>query len=311
MKRHTRADYGGSPEAEAYSQQLGIWEQTVPSTTPETPSARESAKHALDELVAHALAYRTGPELIKLMEFTCRFPHLAPYNAMLLHVQNPGIRFALPPAYWKRDYKRRIKPGTRPYVVLIPFGPVRFVFDLSDTEPINAAEDRVPEEAINPFGAKGEPPESALKNMEKASAKLKIEVKYADLATNLAGFVQHHTSKGWDFFLQLNSKQTAGAQFGTFVHELAHVFCGHLGKTDVGFWMDRPGTSTASRELEAEAVAYLVTRRLGVDVGSVKYLSGYVSADKPLPDYSLDHVLTAAGKIEDMIHNRLRLKNTT
>lgn len=209
MTRHTRSDYSGSPEAEAYSQQLDIWQQTAPTFSTEPPTARESLKHALDELVSNALAYRTGPELRELLDFSCRFPHLAPYNAMLLHVQNPGIRYALPPAYWKREFKRRIKPGARPYVVLIPFGPVRFVFDLSDTEPINPTEDRVPEKAINPFGAKGEPPVSALSNMEKACAKLSIQVKYAELATHLAGSVQRHTSDSWDFFLQLNNKHAS------------------------------------------------------------------------------------------------------
>lgn len=308
MIRHTRANYGGSPEAELYSEQLGGWEQTAAVSPPQPLSERDSAKHALDELVSNALAYRTGPELRELLEFSCRFKHMAPYNAMLLHVQNPGIRYALSRADWKSHYRRQVKPGARAYVVLIPFGPVRFVFDLSDTEPIDPAWDRVPEQAINPFGATGLPPESAIPNMIKNCAKLRIQVSEADLATHLAGYVQTHTSPGWDFFLQLNAKHKPATRFGTFVHELGHVFCGHLGESKDGFWMNRRGAALASRELEAEAVAYLVTRRLGVDVGSAGYLAGYISANKPLPDYSLDHVLTAAGKIEDMIHDRFRLK---
>ena len=64
---------------------------------------QETARKALDDLISRALAYRTGPELKALLDFMKRFRHLAPYNAMLLHVQNPGIGYALQPRFWSRD----------------------------------------------------------------------------------------------------------------------------------------------------------------------------------------------------------------
>jgi hypothetical protein len=64
------------------------------------------------------------------------------------------------------------------------------------------------------------------------------------------------------------------------------------------------------REFEAEAVAYLVTDRLGLDLGSHKYLAGYLSDDKPLPDYSLDNVLKAVGKIEEMLRGTFRVRRS-
>jgi hypothetical protein len=85
----------------------------------------DDAKHALDDLVARALAYRTGPELKALFDFIEKLPYIAPYNAMLLHVQNPGIRYALRPKLWQEDYRRRVRPGARPYVILRTMGPVR------------------------------------------------------------------------------------------------------------------------------------------------------------------------------------------
>ena len=54
----------------------------------------DDRRQTLDELVSKALAYRTGPELKALLDFSSRFPYLAPFNAMMLHVQNPGIRYA-------------------------------------------------------------------------------------------------------------------------------------------------------------------------------------------------------------------------
>ena len=106
----------------------------------------------------------------------------------------------------------------------------------------------------------------------------------------------------------MNSKHTEAQQLGTLAHELAHVFCGHLGYLEEGFWPDRRNTTKVTRELEAEAVAYLVTDRLNLDIGSVQYLAGYLADGKALPDYSLDTVLKAVGKIEEMLRGTFRVR---
>jgi len=238
-----------------------------------------------------------------------RFPHLAPYNAMLLHVQNPGIGYALQARFWERDYHRRIRPGARAYVILQTMGPVAFVFELSDTEPINSAVDLVPEIAKNPFPAKGQPPIGAIEMLVSACAEVGIEVERRDRGTILAGSVQRLTQRTPPFHLVLNIKHTEAQQLGTLAHELAHVFCGHLGYFEDGFWPDRRYATKVVREFEAEAVAYLVSDRLNLDIGSVQYLAGYLSDDKPLPDYSLDAVLKAVGKVEQMLRGTFRVRH--
>jgi hypothetical protein len=270
----------------------------------------ESARKALDELISRALAYRTGPELKALFDFMRRFPHIAPYNAMLLHVQNPGIGYALEARLWERDYHRQVRPGARPYVILRTMGPVAFVFELSDTEPIDPAVDIVPEIVKNPFPAKGQPAIGAIKTLVSASVKIGIEVEWRDRGTNLAGSVQRLTYRTPPFHLLLNLKHTEAQQLGTLAHELAHVFCGHLGTCEAGFWPDRSYVTKVTREVEAEAVAYLVTDRLNLNIGSVQYLARYLSGDKPLPNYSLDIVLKAAGKIEEMLRGTFRIRRT-
>lgn len=273
----------------------------------EQSEREEVGRNQLDQLVSRALAYRTGGELRALLEFAKRFPHVAPFNAMLLHVQNPGIGYTLPAERWEREFDRRVRPGAHPYVTLIPFGPVNFVFDLSDTEPRDPKCDRVPEAVSNPFPAKGSPPPHALPNLERSCVKLGIDLEWRDLASNLAGSVQPHSNQDWDFYLQLNSKHSEAQSLGTLAHELGHVFCGHLGETERGFWPTRrPELKT--REFEAEAVAWMVTERLNLDIGSVRYLSGYLDSDQPLPNYSLDAVLMAAGKLEQMVHGTFRPK---
>ena len=269
---------------------------------------QETVRKALDDLISRALAYRTGPELKALFDFMKRFPHFAPYNAMLLHVQNPGIGYALQPQFWGRDYYRRVRPGARPYVILQPFGPVAFVFELSDTEPIDPAVELVPEVVKHPFPAKGQPPVGAIERLIAACFKIGIEVERRDRGTILAGSVQRLSHRIPPFHLVLNSKHSEAQQLGTLAHELAHVFCGHLGYLEEGFWPDRRSASKTTREFEAEAVAYLVTDRLNLDIGSVQYLAGYLSDDKRLPNYSLDTVLKAVNRIEEMLRGMFRIR---
>ena len=272
--------------------------------------AADDAKRTLDDLIARSLAYSSGPELKVLLDFSRRFPHYAPYNAMLLHVQNPGISYAVRAAVWEETYQRRVNPGARPYVVLQTMGPVAFAFDISDTYPIDPANDLVPAVVVNPFPAKGAAPPKAIKRLTDACAKAGIVVVTQDLGSSRAGDVRRAELNGCEFYLRLNSKHTAAQQLGTCAHELAHVFCGHLGKDRNGIAPERtPEILTKDLvEFEAEAVAYLVTDRLNLDVGSVAYLSGYLLVGKPLPKYSLDAVLKAAGKIEEMLQGRFRLK---
>src|SRR5437870_3515972 len=241
------------------------------------PDNQDTSRKALDDLISRTLAYRTGPELKALFDFMRRFPHIAPYNAMLLHVQNPGIGYALQARLWERHYHRQVRPGVRPYVILQTMGPVAFVFEPSDTEPIDPAVDLVPEIVQNPFPAKGQPPIGAIKTLISTCLKIGIEVELRDRGTNLAGSVQRLTHRTPPFHLVLNLKHTEAQQLGTLAHELAHVFCGRLGDFDGGFWPDRSYVTKVTREFEAEAVAYLVTDRLNLDIGSVEYLAGFLS----------------------------------
>lgn len=271
------------------------------------PFERDDARQKmLDDLVTRALAYHTSTEFLQLADFARHFPYMAPFNAMLLHVQNPGIRYALCARDWERRYDRRVNPGSRPYVILRTMGPVAFVFDLSDTTPRDPNADRVPDSISNPFPAKGDPPPAAIGNIIEACSRIKVGINERDLGTVVAGRVYRTPNSPHDFYLQLNARHTAVQKLGTIAHELGHVFCGHLGETVDGFWPDRSDLDQGTEEFEAEAVAYLVTLRMNLDIGSTQYLAGYLQENAPLPDYSLDAVLKAAGKIEEMADRRFR-----
>jgi hypothetical protein len=68
------------------------------------------------------------------MQFIGRFRSYSTFNAMLIHTQMPGARFAATARRWHREFQRKIKVEARPLVILQPMGPVLFVFDVTDTD---------------------------------------------------------------------------------------------------------------------------------------------------------------------------------
>ena len=99
----------------------------------------DSTKRALDELFSLTRQYKSAKAYHDLLRFIGHFRFYSPFNAMLVHIQMPGASFVAPPSRWLHEYRRRIKPGARPLVILQPMGPVMFVFDVSDTEPEKGA----------------------------------------------------------------------------------------------------------------------------------------------------------------------------
>ena len=258
----------------------------------------DDPRRSLDDLISRAIAYHSAPALKELLAFSRNFPYLAPFNVMLLHVQNPGISFALRARQWEKRYRRRISPGARPYVILRMMGPVEFIFDLSDTEPIDPNYDRVPKAAVNPFSTNGKPPFGTLDKMIGRCLKMAVEVSVRDFGTSMAGEVSRNLKRIPPYSILLNSKHTESQQLGTLAHELAHVLCGHLGEDKENKINDRTNLTYEIEEFEAEAVAYLVTDRMNLDIGSVSYLSNYLDSKQEIPGYSLEMVLKVAGRIE-------------
>ena len=129
-------------------------EEAHDDPTPMQDLDRAAAKRELDELFFLAKAYRSSKEFKELLDFIVRFRFYAPYNAMLLHVQKPDATVVATARKWYAEYGRTIRPGARALVILQPMGPVMFVFDVSDTERGDDAQD-LPALVEQPFGARG------------------------------------------------------------------------------------------------------------------------------------------------------------
>jgi len=291
---------------------------------PEEPLTTESwdervTQRALDELFKATIAYRSSQSYLELMRFIARFRFYSVFNAMLIHIQRPGARFVAPPSRWEREYDRRVKPDANPLVILQPMGPVMFVFDVSDTEG-----KRLPPQVENPFGVGGGPIGNELKQTIENVKRDGIRIHKSRMGSQRAGSIRTSklsppayvefpkSAKTGDkkrlpvlYELTINLDMRPEACYATLVHELAHLYCGHVGTPDKKWWPDRRSLPRNSREFEAESVTYLVCSRLGIDNPSAEYLAGYAKTEDQVPDISLDSVIKAAGLVEEMGKRRL------
>lgn len=306
---------------------LGPDEASIPDATPAGAWERDAATRTLDELFSLTNQYKTSKAYRNLLQFVTRFRSYSPFNAMLVHIQMPGAVFVAPPHRWLRDYGRRIGLGARPLVILQPMGPVMFVFDVSDTEPTEEAR-RLPREVENPFEVRHGYVGGSLELMIDNAKRDGIRITERKEGSQSAGSIRwvakgvHESQpfqRGVDknrgpvyvgipvkYDLVINAGLSREARYATIVHELAHLYCGHLGTPKVQWWPDRRGLRCEIQEFEAESVAYLVCLRCGIDTSPEQYLSHYLDEQEWVPPISLERVMKAAGLIESMSRQRMK-----
>ena len=110
---------------------------TYSSDNPDDAAARS----LLDQLLEDSRLYTTSQDYMELLEFTQRLRNFAPFNAMLLHLQKPGLLYAASASDWLTRFGRKPKENARPLLILWPFGPVALVYDSMDTEGKDLPED--------------------------------------------------------------------------------------------------------------------------------------------------------------------------
>ena len=92
--------------------------------------------------------------------------------------------------------------------------------------------------------------------------------------------------------------QDSNVQFVTLVHELGHLFLGHLGPDKHLSIDQRPTPGHAQAELEAESLVYLVCKRRGVTSKSESYLAAYAQANTTVEGLDFYRLTKAAGQVE-------------
>lgn len=271
-----------------------------PSRRPDQPDLfdaadRETADRALiEQLIADTRLYHSAAAAREMLNFVARLRWVAPFNAMLLHIQKPHITHVATAADWETRFGRRPMQGARPLIVLRTYGPVDFVFDVQDTEG-----DPLPEGAFS-FPTLGEISEVEMTGLIENARRERFHVRLLDVGDASAGWIrvaersQAKTGRN-AYEIGLNRNHPRPTQLVTLAHEIAHALLGHLGEDRGRRVPDRRGRDHAFREVEAEAVAYLVARRNGLIPRSESYLDAFQGAFQAIDWHA---VMRAANAVE-------------
>jgi hypothetical protein len=315
---------------EKYSGQLSLFEYDPDDVSMEMHSPAEkwdleSAKRALDELFSLTGQYKASKSFFELASFITRFKFYSLFNAMLIHTQMPGAKYAATPKRWRDEFRRSIKAGARPIVILQPMGPVMFVFDVADTEPTDENSPPLPQEVEKPFEVKYGKIERELDMITQNAVRDGVRVCFVHEGSQSAGSIRRFDPKNTHitqkftrkdettnipvrYDMVVNENHGKEERFVTIAHELAHLYCGHLGTINPKWWPDRRGLDQGTMEFEAESAAYLVCERIGIKNPSEAYLSNYVDSNEQIPAISLDCVIRAATLIETMSRQNVPLR---
>ena len=272
----------------------------------------------LDSLFDEIRTYQDSQHYWRLLKSVSKMTWVAPYNAMLIEIQRSGCQFAATARMW-HSIGATIKPGANPLMILQRFGPVDFVFDIADTEGGN---DKEIEKLRNPFAAVGTiiSPD-VIKIIENNVKAYGIEINYQPKGAGLGGycrgsenkekyvkFCHYNKNSRIEYLIRcyfevvVNSSEDVTTLFSSLIHELGHVFCGHIGSTEGMPWKDNGKADKNVKEFEAESVCWLVCSRLGIQTSSAGYLHGYIGKNNIIPrGVSNDNILKAAGKIEGLL----------
>jgi hypothetical protein len=317
----------------------------APQPAPLNPSPQQQVR----QLIKQALENPTADEFIQLLDFSHRFRRMAVWNARMAQIQRPGAAAIASEFEWQ-SVGRYVVPDAVPIIILWPFSPVKFVYELSDTGP------PIDRDKIGDlFAVKGSFEGKMLSKLiamlaEQKTFRIKVEVTregfhragsaagqgtlpsmappslstdgtspIGDFASaNARSAAQTQAGRIPVYRIRLNDRMTEAERFVTLAHELAHIFCGHLGPCqsksggtdEESGWPDRRRLATAEREVEAEAVAFLIASRAGLVSASAAYIAPHAKkADMSQVD--VDLITRAAARIERLAkisHGTMRFK---
>lgn len=261
----------------------------------------KAIESSIDALLASTVHVRHLRDYQEMLSFMARFRDYSPYNNMLVRVQNPACSFFASKRDWEQRFRRRLKEDARPMMILAVMGPLMCVYDLDQTEG-----PELPERLRNFARFEGAWNPNWLNRLVSNAAGFGIKVDLARLSSTNAGYATARARLPWKMRVALHEELDFPSLFGVLCHELAHIFLGHLGQDDDGWWPSRTHLTHAAIEVEAESVAFLVTERFGLTGSSDAYVAALTQRGELPVGVSLDNVARVAGLVERMTRETVK-----
>ena len=103
-------------------------------TEPEPPEDVEPQLRQIRQLIKKSLEMPTPEEFVEALDFTTTFRRLSVWNAHMARIQRPGAKVIATQHEWQRE-KRYVLPDAVPVMILWPFSPIKYVYEIADTGP--------------------------------------------------------------------------------------------------------------------------------------------------------------------------------
>lgn len=251
------------------------------------------------QLYRQAVVLHSPAELPALVAFIARFRRFSVFNTALIRVQRPDAVLLASATQWSR-LGRDVNDGATPVIVLAPFGPVQFLYGETDTggRPLTEAERTA-------LLAPGATPRAHWDQTVEGAKGLGVVVEAARPLPGAEWRLDDHTDRGrvrgegrhisWE--VAVDGSLDADARFLRLTHELAHIYCGHLGGHPAGAWRTRRDLPGVEREAEAELVCQLVMARAGRPAGDIALLQSYMTGHD-VATVDIGAVISAADLVE-------------
>ncbi len=259
-------------------------------------------------------------DLEELTEFCSYFMWEKKYslrNCLLIYAQRPGAVMLHTARQWASLYKREVKPGVSPIVILTPNGPVSFIYDYNDTYGgIEIPNLTRCTSALHDV----EIPEDYVIDVVDAVKRNGIACEFANTGTRQGGQLAalnkpmtytieispiKSVTISTDILITLNSKKSPTDQFTALLHELGHLYCGHISRgkytpKNLKF-PDRRNLPKNQKEYEAEKTMQTVCNLLGLKPKVEDYLFGYRNEDGTEPEVDMEQIFGAAEQIMGLL----------
>ena len=249
-------------------------------------------KEIMNELENGVKAVFTSGKYAEYLNVMSRFHNYSFNNCMLIAYQCPERSLVAGFKAWQSKFERKVKKGEKAIKILRPyeytakveeidkatgetvevdkkFKSFRFVnvFDISQTDGKDLptyCEDLIGE--VEDF-------KGLIKKLKKVSP---VKVKMAEINNGSHGYYSHDTND-----ITIKKGMSELQTIKTLIHEIAHAIL-HNRKDGLDIEADR-----STKEVQAESVAYVVSRQLGLDTSSYsfEYIAGWAK-DKTLKQLS-------------------------
>jgi len=251
------------------------------------------------------IIYKLSDQYIKFFKFIASFDHYSRFNSALVYKQNDAVTFYGGAAFWDKYFNRTIKEDAKQYIILVPKGPVMVVYDIFETEGEQTT-DEILEEGLGrkPFKTDGKINDQLFDHAYNVAESMGIKLKDKPLSYFDSGYIA--TLLNGHLEICFKEGQSIEEKFSVLMHELAHLFLGHLEycelvqaqKDDHISILRRNKIKESTKELEAETTCYLITTKLGLIKNSEEYLANFIKSPDDLAEFSYETVIKTANLIE-------------